>query len=104
MLHQFAQKRNAVHAGHFDVECQDIGIQRNDLVAGNIGVRRRPDDLNPRVPSQCLAEYLTDNRRVINHQDPNGFSDRQRHFRPYPNLSRQHRQARRQPERCGTSR
>jgi hypothetical protein len=35
MLHQFAEECKAVHARHFDIERQHVGLQGQDLIAGD---------------------------------------------------------------------
>jgi len=70
MLHELGQKRQAVHAGHLQVERDDVGLQFNDLVTGDIGVHRRPDDLNVVVARQLFGDHLAHHRRIVDDQHP----------------------------------
>jgi len=69
MLHQDLQERQPVHAGHFDVERQDVGIQLQDLVPGDVGIDRRADDLDPGVLPQLVGEEAADDRRIVDDED-----------------------------------
>ena len=47
--HQIAKELQAIHLGHFDIQCQDIGIEALDFFPGDIGVRSHADHFNIRI-------------------------------------------------------
>jgi hypothetical protein len=66
--HQPGEKLEAIHAGHLDVQRQDVGAKALDHLPGLDWIGRRADDLQPRVGRQHLPEHLPHQRRVVDHQ------------------------------------
>src|ERR1019366_4441143 len=68
-MHQLFQKRHAIHAGHFDIQREHVGLHREDFVARDVGVGRGADHLDVALAGQGLAEDSADNRGIVNDQD-----------------------------------
>ena len=69
MHHELAQERDAVHAGHFDVEGDHVGLEHDDLVPRHVGVGRRPHDLDVGVLRELLREDLPDDGRIVDDEN-----------------------------------
>lgn len=69
MPHEFFEKRNAVHARHFNIQRNDVRLKHHDLVAGNVRVRRRSDNFDLRVAREFLCEDLSYHSGIINHKN-----------------------------------
>ena len=46
VLHEQPQEREPVHARHFHVERDDVGLELLELVARGVGIDRGADDLD----------------------------------------------------------
>src|ERR1035437_8777489 len=68
-MHQLFQKRQAIHAGHFDIQRDHVGLEREDFVARDVGVGRGADHLYVGLAGQGFAEDSADNRGIVNDQD-----------------------------------
>ena len=70
-MHQFAKEGHPVHPGHLDIESDHVGLQFDDLVAGDIGVRRGADHLDLRVSDELPSQDVPHHRRIIHDQYAN---------------------------------
>jgi hypothetical protein len=68
MLHQAAQEREPVHAGHLDVEREHIGLEGEDLVARHVRVGRGADDRDAGLLAQLVAEHAPNQRGIVDDQ------------------------------------
>ena len=59
-FHEFAQKGDAVHFGHFHIERQDVGLQAENFVAGDVGIGRRSHHLDAGLLAEFLRQHLAD--------------------------------------------
>ena len=71
-FHDLCQEFHSAHSGHFDVECQYIGAQRADHVAGFVRTARGADHFDAFGLLQDIAKQRTHRGTVIYHQDLNG--------------------------------
>ena len=69
-LHQFLEKRQAVHARHLDIQRQDVRAQADDLVSRNIRIRGRAHYLQIRLRRQGFAQQPADDGRIVDDQHP----------------------------------
>ena len=91
--HQFLEERQPIHAGHLDIQSKDIRGQRQNFVAGDIGIGRGADDFDIRFPRQRLAQQLAHDGRVV-HDQHSDFLSRSRwlpHPNPHPNRQKTRR-------------
>src|ERR1019366_43016 len=68
-MHQLFQEGEAIHAGHFDIQRDHVGLEREDFVARDVGVGRGADHLDVALAGQGFAEDSADNRGIVNDQD-----------------------------------
>src|SRR5450759_5860973 len=68
-MHQLFQKGQAVHAGHFDVQREHVGAQRENFVARDVGIGRGAHHLYVALAGQGFAEDSADNGGIVNDQD-----------------------------------
>ena len=69
MPHQPLQERKPIHARHFDVEREHVGLKREDLVAGDIGIGRCANDFHIRFSGDRIAEDLAHDGRIVDDED-----------------------------------
>ena len=70
-MHQLLEECQPVHAWHLDVQCKDIGSQREYLIPGDVGIGSRADNLQVRLRRQRLGQDLAHDGGVVDHQNPN---------------------------------
>ena len=70
--HQVLEKLQPIHSWHFDVQRQHVGLELLDLVARDVGVCRRANDLDLAVSREDFGEQLAHQRRVVHHEYSNG--------------------------------
>ena len=58
LRHDLAQKREAVHARHLDVQRDHIRHLLGNLLRRNIRIARRPDHLDLRILRQHVGQRL----------------------------------------------
>ncbi len=64
-LHELLQKGQSIHAWHFHVQGQHIGVQLLDLLPRGIRVAGSSNDFKIRVLTEQLAEQLTYESRIV---------------------------------------
>src|SRR6185295_6016312 len=63
--------RQPIHAMHGHIECYDIGVRGGDSLERLVTVRGFAHNLTFRLGREHPGQRLTDERRVIDHEDPN---------------------------------
>ena len=74
-MHDFFQKGETVHAGHFHIQSNDIWTGLNDLVPGHVRIGGSPHHFQVRLPGKNLAENFPHDGGIIHDQDPKLFHD-----------------------------
>ena len=59
-VHDSAEECEAVHARHFDIECDDIGLFADDKIACDVGILRGGDDFDTWDFVEFFCERLSD--------------------------------------------
>ena len=74
MLHEDPQECQPVHAGHFQVERDHIGIEPHDLLAGHIGIAGRSHHFDLGILIEGIGDRLAHQRRIVHdeHAEPGG--------------------------------
>lgn len=72
VAHEGLEKGDSVHAGHFDVEGEDVGAELADFFASDVGIDRGADHFDVGVGGQPVAERLTSQRRVVDDEHADG--------------------------------
>ncbi|MNG14841.1 hypothetical protein D3C84_986280 [compost metagenome] len=67
--HQLFQKGQAIHAGHFYIQGDDIRRMFLDQLARHVGIRRHANQLQLSVGLNDFAQQAANQRRIIDHQD-----------------------------------
>ncbi len=68
-LHEDAKEREPVHAGHLQVEGEDVGFEGDDLVLGDVGVHRGADNLDLGIDAERIRDHATDCGGVVDDED-----------------------------------
>src|SRR5271157_4088031 len=71
--HNHAQGFDAVHAGHFEIESNNIGMEFGDFAQGKSAIHGGADDLNIRVALKNNGDQFPHQRGIIDHQDSDAF-------------------------------
>ena len=66
--HEIAQKCQAIHFGHFNIQGDDVGVELFNLFPGRIGVHCGTDDLNIGVAAENLRQQAPNQSGVIDYQ------------------------------------
>ena len=66
--HQIAEEGQAVHARHFHVQGQHVGIELFDLFPRRVGIGRRTHHFDAGVLAENLGENLADQRGIVHDQ------------------------------------
>ena len=69
IVHQLPEERDAVHARHFNVEGEDVGLEGEDFVACDVRVRGGSDHLDIGLTGQCVGEDLAHDRGIVDDED-----------------------------------
>ncbi len=69
MLHEQAQEGEAVHARHFQVEREHVGLQLADAVARLVGIAGGADNLDGRVGAEGVGGDLPHEGGIIDDED-----------------------------------
>jgi hypothetical protein len=67
---QDLQKRQSIHARHFQIQRDDIRLEGKDLVTRHVGIASIPHDLELRIPGKRVADGAPGQRRIIHDQYP----------------------------------
>lgn len=70
--HELAKEGDAVHAGHLDVEGDDVGLQLHDEVPRGERVRRHTNDFDVRLGLELAGENPPDKSRIIHDEHADG--------------------------------
>jgi len=73
LAHDLLQEGQAVHAGHFNIQRDDIGHLLAHAFSGDEGVTRGADYLNRRVSREYVAQCLAHHRGIVNDEDANSW-------------------------------
>ena len=68
-VHQLLQEGEPVHARHFDVQGQHVGLERKDLVAGHVRIGRGADHFDVRLSRQGLGQDLAHDGGIVDDQN-----------------------------------
>ena len=71
--HQTAQKINAIHPRHLNIQRDDVWIELPNHFSGNQGIIRCPYALHVPLAIDDFGEQTTHQGRVIDHYHPNFF-------------------------------
>src|SRR5271157_644734 len=71
--HNHAQGFDAVHAGHFEIESNNIGMEFGDFAQGKSAVHGGADDLDIRVALKNNGDQFPHESGIIDHQDSDAF-------------------------------
>ena len=80
--HEALEKRQTVHARHLNVQGEDVGVERLDFFAGDVGILRRTHHFQIVVALDELGQHLAHQRRVIHDKDPDGYAHLKRSASP----------------------
>ena len=72
--HDFSQEGQPIHAGHFDVQGDDVRGLRLHALDRGIGIAGRADDLDVGVRGQDIGQGLAHQGGIVHHQDLDGLS------------------------------
>ena len=67
-MHQLAQKRQAIHARHFDIQRHHIGTERENFFARAIRINGGADDFDVPERGQTVRDDFSRERGIIHHQ------------------------------------
>src|SRR5262249_20142971 len=68
---QLLEEREPVHAGHLDIQRHNVRRQRQDFIAGNIGIGSRAYYFDVGFCRQRLPQQLPHNGGIVHNQDLN---------------------------------
>ena len=60
MLHDELEEAQAIHAGHFDIQSQDVRIELENLVARDVRIDGSADDFDLRVRAETVGQCFPD--------------------------------------------
>src|SRR5262249_58900591 len=72
--HDEAQGFHAVHAGHFEIEGNDIRLQLFDFRQGKCAVHRSADNFNTGIAGQNNRNQFPHQRGIINNEHTDAFA------------------------------